>query len=470
MTEPLRDNAAAVASILQEHAAVSEALVTTTTDGSSTARLVPDPAAAPVLYRSATLERAGRLGPLSWHEPADDLRVAGLNRRETDFMYREMFIDDAYFRRGIDLPTDAVVIDVGANIGMFSLLVARRSPGARIIAVEPVTELADAIRINAELHAVTITVLCTALGNAESESDFTFYRNNSVMSGRFADSAEDIAVLEGYLATHQDPADHAQRHRLAAGRMVPERRTVPVTTLAAVAATHGLERIDLLKIDVEKAEAEVLAGIGDALWPRIDRIVMELHDVGDRLAAVCELLRSRGFDVESDQDSRLELTPCHNVYARRPEAVAAVPRREAATEGVTTLRRLERDLRRRVARRLGPADAPRHFALATTLSEAAGPVVAAAAGTRRTAVLAEAWSALFGAEHVRPEADFFDLGGTSLAALSLLDRVEKELGTGALTPETIFAESTFGALAAAVEAGGAAEDRTEPSGAQAKEC
>ncbi len=42
-----------------------------------------------------------------------------------------------------------------------------------------------------------------------------------------------------------------------------------MTTVSALMAEHNLERIDLLKIDVEGAELDVLRGIRPEDWPRI---------------------------------------------------------------------------------------------------------------------------------------------------------------------------------------------------------
>ncbi|OLZ74131.1 methyltransferase [Streptomyces sp. IMTB 2501] len=447
-----------LAEVLREHPAVADALVTGDTGGDGHARIVPDPAAAAVLHRSVALEEAGRLGAaLGWHEPAGQVRVAGLNRSETEFLHREIFTDNAYFRHGITLPAGAVVLDVGANIGMFTLCVARRSPGARIIAVEPVAELADAVAVNAELHQVDATVLRTALGRAEGLAEFTFYPHNSVMSGRFADTAEDLEVLKGYLLTGENAQQGEHLDRLAADRMTAQTRQVPVTTLTAVVHEHGLARIDLLKIDVEKAEAEVLDGIDDELWPRIDRIVLEVHDVDGRLAAVLAELRGRGFDVTHEQDARLALTPCHNIYARRPRADTA-PTTPTAPVGGLTQRRLEEELRDLVARRLPSVPGPGHYTLTTDLTthtDDHGPArERTVPASPRIAVLARIWAELFGPEAVRPDADFFDLGGDSLTAVRLMATLESELGEDALTPDLIFTDSTFGALAAAVEASG----------------
>ncbi|MEV5880298.1 FkbM family methyltransferase [Streptomyces sp. NPDC052101] len=446
-----------LADVLREHPAVADAVVTEGPDGTGHARIVPDPVGAGVLHRSAALAAAGRLGAaLGWHEPAAEMRVAGLNRSETEFLHREIFTDNAYFRHGITLPAGAVVVDVGANIGMFTLCVARRSPGARIIAVEPVAELADALALNAELHEVDATVLRTALGRTRGETEFTFYPNNSVMSGRFADTTEDLEVLKGYLLTGENAQRGEHLDRLAADRMTARTRHVPVTTLTAVVHEHGLARIDLLKIDVEKAEAEVLDGIDDDLWPRIDRIVMEVHDVDGRLTTVLAELRGRGFDVAREQDARLALTPCHNVYARRPAAGTA-PAPLTAPAGGPTLRRLEEELRDLVARRLPSATAPGRYTLAADLghTDDHGPGKERnVSDSPRTAVLARIWSELFGPQAVRLDADFFDLGGDSLTAVRLMATLENELGEDALTPDLIFTDSTFGALAAAVEASG----------------
>ncbi|MEV0469647.1 FkbM family methyltransferase [Streptomyces prunicolor] len=450
----------ALAEVLRTHPAVADAAVIESTDGRRlSARIVPDPGAAPMLHRSAALEATGRLGDLSWHEPASGVRVAGFNRSETDFLHREIFAENAYFRHGITLPPGAVVVDVGANIGMFTLCAALHSPGARVIAVEPVAELAEAVALNAELHGVDATLLCGALGRAEGETEFTFYPNNSVMSGRFADASEDLAVLKGYLLTGQNAEKGAQLDRLVADRMRAEHRRVRVTTLACLADELGLGHIDLLKIDVEKAEAEVLEGVGEALWPRIEQIVMEVHDTDGRLDTVLKELRSRGFEVAHEQDPRLLLTPCHNVYARRPEAAAGRALEAASAspfDGGPTQRELEQELRELIARSLPSAVPPDRFAVVADLAVVGGQPAAPGAvpdlaDGSRTAILARIWAGLFGAEAVQPDADFFDLGGDSLTAVRLLAEVEAELGEGALAPDLIFTDSTFGALAAAME-------------------
>ncbi|GAA3760286.1 hypothetical protein GCM10022402_42760 [Salinactinospora qingdaonensis] len=449
-----------MAARLLEHPAVAEAVVRG--GGERVAYLVPDARHAPLLHRACRLEAEGRLDGLSWHEPEGALLVAQLNRTETDFLYREIFSDNAYLRHGITIPADGVVVDVGANIGMFSLLAAASAPGVRIVAVEPVAELARAAAVNAELHGADVTVLNHGLGSDAGEVDFTYYPNNSVMSGMYAEAAADRDVLRSYLVTGDGAQPGPQFDRLVADRMTTEPRRCAVTTLTDVVAEQKLERIDLLKVDVEKAEADVLAGIDAATWERIDRLVVEVHDLEGRLETVLALLDSLGFETAHDRDRRLELTPCYNVYARRPAAQTAT--RTAPHPAQETLTALSSAVLRRAGDEPGEAAVPDRCVWVADLSQAEGyaaPMARQQPGDAPRA-LTEAWTELFGAGSARPEADFFDLGGDSLTAVRLLARLESQLGEEVVEPDIVFTASRFGDLATAVEAGLAKRGRAGP--------
>jgi FkbM family methyltransferase len=441
-----------IATELARHPSIAAAAVHG--DDRLIAYLVPDKQHAPVVHRACQMAAAGSLAGLSLHEPAGELLVAQLNRTETDFLYREIFVENAYLRHGIGLPADPVVVDVGANIGMFTLLVAQRSSGARIVAVEPVAELAHAASINAELHGVDVTVLNYGLGSRTGEAAFSYYPNNTLMSGMYGDAEEDRAVLRSYLRTAPDVTlpdveVGPQFDRLVDDRMRAEPRRCRLTTLAEVVTAHGLDRIDLLKIDVEKAEADVLAGIDPATWEKIDQVVVEVHDLHGRLRAVLDQLTARGFDTVHEQDRRLELTPCHNVYARRPGArpPVLVEPRPAQTRAALTA-----ELRAFVTRQLADLPLPDEVVWVAQIDAANAPAEmwAATLTGHASAVLSGAWTALFGAGSDTPEADFFDLGGDSLTAVRLLAKIENQLGEEIVEPDLIFTTTRFGDLADAL--------------------
>jgi acyl carrier protein len=97
-----------------------------------------------------------------------------------------------------------------------------------------------------------------------------------------------------------------------------------VRRLSDVIREEGIERIDLLKIDVQHAELQVLRGIALEDWSKIKQVALEVHDaVGHasegRLAEIVCLLREQGFEVVAEQDQWLQGTDRHNVYAFRRE-------------------------------------------------------------------------------------------------------------------------------------------------------
>jgi FkbM family methyltransferase len=93
--------------------------------------------------------------PFSWVETEDGLRF-----HVCDDLYVYHQVRSEY--RFSNLTCDDLVIDIGANIGVFSLLAAKR--GARVLAVEPV--MGDELYRNITLNGVNnIQVLECALGN-----------------------------------------------------------------------------------------------------------------------------------------------------------------------------------------------------------------------------------------------------------------------------------------------------------------
>lgn len=70
------------------------------------------------------------------------------------------------------MPDDAVIVDVGANIGGFTMKMARAYPRGRILAIEPVREHCRMIEMHKLLNdAENVTVLRLALGGEEGEID-----------------------------------------------------------------------------------------------------------------------------------------------------------------------------------------------------------------------------------------------------------------------------------------------------------
>jgi len=207
---------------------------------------------------------------------------------EIGFIHDEIFRENCYLRDGITLDAAAVVVDAGANVGLFSLYVKARYPRARVLAIEPMPATYAALEANLGRHGcLGVTPLRAALGaRAEGEVTFTYYEDLPGNSTRYPDLKADVGRLPG------TAAEREYRERLFA---TAHEVRMPVEPLSDVLARTGFtDAVDLLKIDVEGAEADVLAGIADADWPRIRQVVLETQHDGARIR---DLLASRGFTV-----------------------------------------------------------------------------------------------------------------------------------------------------------------------------
>jgi Phosphopantetheine attachment site len=71
--------------------------------------------------------------------------------------------------------------------------------------------------------------------------------------------------------------------------------------------------------------------------------------------------------------------------------------------------------------------------------------------TDTEAALAEMWRDLLGVPKIDTGDDFFKIGGTSLAAIKLLQRVETKFGPESLSPDTLYGDPKLGSVARAID-------------------
>lgn len=91
----------------------------------------------------------------------------------------------------------------------------------------------------------------------------------------------------------------------------------PVRTLSEVMAQEALDRVHLLKIDVERAELDVLAGLGPGDWAKVQQLVVEVHDMKGRVQHMEAMLTGFGFHVAVDQAADLLGSSLYTLYCVR---------------------------------------------------------------------------------------------------------------------------------------------------------
>jgi 31-O-methyltransferase len=282
----------------------------------------------------------------------DGVGILAVSDFEARLLYREIVEDGTYLKHGITLPAGARVFDVGANVGVFALHVARMTRDARIRSFEPIPTTFAMLRQNLAEHVPGAVAIQAALGAHAGTAVFEFEPSSSITASMtpaaFAGASIQNASRTQWMAAAAADLARVDRGAVAqwlagafnrwwtrplaiamltvAGsglalrkRLTLRRQSCPVGTLSAELAASGFDAIDLVKIDVEGAEEDVLRGIGNDDWPRIRQFVIEVHDVDGRIERISAQLRARGYHVVLDREDWAlhELMGISTLYAMR---------------------------------------------------------------------------------------------------------------------------------------------------------
>ena len=166
-----------------------------------------------------------------------------------------------------------------------------------------------------ELHGVDARVFECGLSRESGVAEFTFYPANTVRSGFHVDMEADRGTTKTYMVNSGFSPRNAD---LFLGLLF-KKTTFPcrLRTLSEIVDEERVARIDLLKIDAERSELEILAGIRTEHWRLIRQVALEVHDEAGGLDEAQRLLAERGFQVSIEQDALLKGTALFNVFAIR---------------------------------------------------------------------------------------------------------------------------------------------------------
>jgi len=175
------------------------------------------------------------------------------------------------------LRTGMCFVDAGADQGLYTLLAARLvGPMGTVWAFEPSERERQRLGQNVELNALgdVVRVFPFALADEDGRTDLQIAEDEHAGHNTLGAFAYDVQPLRA--------------------------ETVPLRTLDGVAKEHGLDRLDVLKIDVEGAECRVLRGAHGVLRRFRPFILFEVFDAalrhqGCSLEELLDLLRSHDY-------------------------------------------------------------------------------------------------------------------------------------------------------------------------------
>ncbi len=209
---------------------------------------------------------------------ARSLRIYYGNRQRRDAMER--------LYRGFLKPGD-LAFDVGAHVG--DRVAAFRRLGARVVAVEPQPALRTTLKL---LHGRDrrVTIEPVALGRADGTVELNLNLDNPTVSTASRDFIRAAAGTPGW-------KEERWTRKL----------TVPVTTLDALIARHGVPAF--IKIDVEGFEAEVLAGLSRPVAALSFEFTTIQRDIAAAAVDRCAALGYVSFNIAMGESQTLVHEP-----------------------------------------------------------------------------------------------------------------------------------------------------------------
>ena len=202
-----------------------------------------------------------------------------INEGETRATLHEIFVDKLYFQEGISILPGDIVLDVGANIGVFTLFAAKQ--GAQVYAYEPIPPTFEVLQHNMHLHHLDTVAhtrnigisdrveeklmfhypACSVCDSWTAQDDlFELMSENwentlSLLEVADPDHYKTISSLNS--KTLQQGAVREFMERLSAS---PVQIKCKFDTLLGVIARENIQSIGLLKLNAE------LADLGNPQW------------------------------------------------------------------------------------------------------------------------------------------------------------------------------------------------------------
>ena len=185
-----------------------------------------------------------------------------------DDIYNEIFNLEEYKYENIVVEKGDVVIDLGANIGVFSLYAL--SKNAKIIyAFEPIKEYAELYKKN--LINCPVVIYQSAISNHTGKAEIIYnYQDNTILSKVFKDFNWEIQ----------------------------SNKKIEIDTMSFNDFANDLDKIDFLKVDIEGSEYDLFENMSIENLNKIRKIGCEYHwNYENRLNLTINKLVENNFKV-----------------------------------------------------------------------------------------------------------------------------------------------------------------------------
>ncbi len=188
-----------------------------------------------------------------------------------------------------------VIMDIGANIGTFTLYAARKAPTARIIAIEPFPDTRERLaQLVDENHLRNrVTILDCAIASSAGEGQM--------------DSADVIPSQYRRIYSPETKTLNALHRKVSADNQEAGGVPVRTETLAEVLNAAGVDVVDMVKMNIHGSEYDVLMSTPPEVLQRCRQIAVQYHEMPAELRMgkqqIFDHLKQLGFSLVADNDT-----------------------------------------------------------------------------------------------------------------------------------------------------------------------
>lgn len=263
-----------------------------------------------------------------------------INEHETRGLIYEIFYQNTYFLNNLDLNPGSIIIDVGANIGLFSLFALKQCQyDALIYCFEPIPSSFECLQKNlAPFHNKTFLYNLGISDVAEDCSiQFTLF-GNDLSTATYKPMDKMISNYNPLLdydillkiSQYRDKFLYKQlkylpfmrKHLIRKNfqRQTSEKKVLcQLTSLGQFIEKNEITHIDFIKIDVEGAEFDVVKSIKTTQFPMIKQLCIEVNNINNRVEHLTLYLQEQGYLTEIHRNPIYEELGLnqHMIYAKR---------------------------------------------------------------------------------------------------------------------------------------------------------
>jgi len=264
-----------------------------------------------------------------------------INEYETRVLIYEIFYQNSYFISNLTLKPGSIIIDVGANIGLFSLFVLKHCKyDALIYSFEPIPVSFECLKGNlAPFHNKTHLYNMGIADVVEDCSiEFTLFGDDlSTATYKPMDKMisnynplQDFETLlkisrfrNKFLYKQLKFLPFMRKHLIKKNfknQTLEKKVMCKLTSLGHFIEKNRIDHIDFIKIDVEGAEFDVVKSIKPTQFPMIKQFCIEVHNINNRVEELASYLQENGYLTEIHRNSIYEELGFNQymIYAKRP--------------------------------------------------------------------------------------------------------------------------------------------------------